>query len=209
MILNPTRAEQLVWEALCNWERARSKGLIFERQVVIRGYIVDFFCDKVKLVIELDGAIHNRKEQKEKDAQRDAHLFHSGIKVMRFANPRRKHDVTRLMFKVWAEARYRLRQAERGLYTFPTAQSYQEEKDKKKEIGESHDREKCGKVEKPEPKPIYGCHRQVFANIELAQRAVARLIKYNIVGEVEKCPNCGKIHVRETRVPAGTKPPIT
>ena len=79
----PTEAEQLLWRSL----RGRQvKGLRFRRQHPIGPYIVDFFCVAAQLAIELDGEIHDHKEQAAYDALRTDVLRQSGIKVLRFAN---------------------------------------------------------------------------------------------------------------------------
>ena len=58
----------------------------FHRQYVIGNYIVDFYCHKAKLVIELDGSQHFEERGQEKDAQRDAYLQTQGIRVLRIPN---------------------------------------------------------------------------------------------------------------------------
>jgi very-short-patch-repair endonuclease len=60
-----THAEKILWEEL--W--GNKLGIYFRRQQVIAGFIVDFYCHKAALVIEVDGKIHDG--QKEKDAERD------------------------------------------------------------------------------------------------------------------------------------------
>ena len=52
----------------------------------MKGYIVDFFCDELDLVVELDGRYHLEPEQKGKDVLRDLHLSSLGYKVLRFEN---------------------------------------------------------------------------------------------------------------------------
>lgn len=56
------------------------------RQKVLGKYIVDFYCAKAKLVIELDGSQHYEIENKEKDAQRTAFLENYGLRVIRIPN---------------------------------------------------------------------------------------------------------------------------
>jgi cyclase len=63
---NMTDAEKLLWNHL----KPGISGLKFRRQHPVRFYIADFYCHKIKLVIEVDGEIHNKKEIKEKDIQR-------------------------------------------------------------------------------------------------------------------------------------------
>ena len=78
-----TSAEELLWD------RVRGKklqGLRFKRQYGLGPYILDFYVPQVKLCIEVDGGIHNLKEVKEKDKNRDAFMKENGIKVVRFRN---------------------------------------------------------------------------------------------------------------------------
>jgi very-short-patch-repair endonuclease len=61
-------------------------GGILRRRVNIGPYIVDFLCREHKIVIELDGGIHNRTEQKEHDTHRDNYLREFGYQIMRIQN---------------------------------------------------------------------------------------------------------------------------
>jgi len=76
-----TNTEQLVWELLRN---RKCNGLKFRRQHVVEGFVVDFYCDKYKLAIELDGSVHNRR--KDYDELRDVELKAKGICVTRIKN---------------------------------------------------------------------------------------------------------------------------
>ncbi|MFT3891304.1 MAG: DUF559 domain-containing protein [Anaerolineales bacterium] len=58
-----TPTEKLLWEQV----RAKKLGVRIRRQQVIQGFIVDFYCHKAALVIELDGDIHDL--QQEEDAR--------------------------------------------------------------------------------------------------------------------------------------------
>lgn len=69
------------------WRRLRNKqlcGVQFYRQKPLLTFIVDFYCPKAKLVIELDGAQHVEPEHQAKDGQRDEALATIGLKVLRF-----------------------------------------------------------------------------------------------------------------------------
>ena len=69
------------------WSRLRRKQLLsiqFYRQKPIGNYIVDFFAPKAKLVVEVDGSQHRRKDHTKKDKQRDAYLGRLGLDVLRF-----------------------------------------------------------------------------------------------------------------------------
>jgi type I site-specific restriction-modification system R (restriction) subunit len=78
-----THAEKIVWELLRD---RRFGGLKFRRQHQINHYIADFFCAEHRLVIELDGNIHEVPEVMRKDKTRDAMLHALGFKVLRFPN---------------------------------------------------------------------------------------------------------------------------
>ena len=58
----------------------------FNRQKVIGDYVVDFYCAKAKLVIELDGSQHYEDGGMQKDKERDAYLARRGISVVRYSN---------------------------------------------------------------------------------------------------------------------------
>ena len=76
-----TPAEQMLWQCL----RANQlHGAKFRRQHNIGQYIVDFYCHAAKLVIELDGGIHEL--QKDRDSDRDTYLKSNGLQVLRIQN---------------------------------------------------------------------------------------------------------------------------
>jgi len=77
---NPTNAEQLFWYEI----RAKKLGVKFRRQFQIGKYIVDFYCHELKLIIKLDGNIHESKQIKDK--QRQNYLENSGYNVIRYYN---------------------------------------------------------------------------------------------------------------------------
>ena len=71
--------------ALCeDLRRAKKLGVRFRRQQVIAGFIVDFYCHKSALVVEVDGDIHDL--QQEEDARREKALREMGLRVVRFKN---------------------------------------------------------------------------------------------------------------------------
>ncbi|WP_282164973.1 leucine--tRNA ligase [Cellulophaga baltica] len=77
---NPTEAEAILWERL----KGKNIGDKFRRQHLIADFIVDFVCLSKKLIVEVDGAIH--EEQKEADQSRTDVLNARGFKVVRFTN---------------------------------------------------------------------------------------------------------------------------
>ncbi|HVZ97615.1 MAG TPA: endonuclease domain-containing protein [Chitinophagaceae bacterium] len=56
------------------------------RQHPIANYVADFYCHEKKLVIELDGGVHNAEEVKKYDEYREEHLKESGLTILRFKN---------------------------------------------------------------------------------------------------------------------------
>ena len=78
-----TDAELRLWSVL---RLKQINGLSFNRQKVIGNYIVDFFCSKEKLVIEIDGGQHLSDEIQKADMKRDSYLENLGLKVLRFTN---------------------------------------------------------------------------------------------------------------------------
>jgi|SRR6056297_2839392 len=80
---NPTKAEIALWDIL---RKKQMMGLHFKQQHPIRIFIADFYCHAIKLVIEVDGDIHNAEENKEYDQNRTAELENYGITVIRFSN---------------------------------------------------------------------------------------------------------------------------
>jgi very-short-patch-repair endonuclease len=75
-----TPTEKVLWQEL----RANKLGVHFRRQQIIQGFIVDFYCHKAALVIEVDGDIHDL--QREEDARREKVLSEMGLTIIRFKN---------------------------------------------------------------------------------------------------------------------------
>ncbi|MFC5191218.1 Eco57I restriction-modification methylase domain-containing protein [Algoriphagus aquatilis] len=81
---NQTPAEEFLWNLLRN---RRFLGYKFRRQhPVAQKYIIDFFCDELRLGVELDGDYHLAPDQKEYDEGRTYELEEFGIKIIRFSN---------------------------------------------------------------------------------------------------------------------------
>ena len=81
MRANPTKAENALWQALRN---SKLGGLKFRRQTVIGPFIADFYCAAAKLVVEVDGDVHDY--QKDVDAVRSRQFEDYGYHVIRFSN---------------------------------------------------------------------------------------------------------------------------
>lgn len=80
---NQTKAEKALWQAL---RKRNLKGQKFRRQHPIGRYIVDFYCHSAKLVIEVDGSIHDIISVKEYDLVREQDIIELGIHILRFTN---------------------------------------------------------------------------------------------------------------------------
>ena len=76
-----TRAEEDLWSRL---RGRRFEGLKFRRQAPVAGKIVDFLCPELKLVIELDGGVHDLKPVE--DAERELRIAEAGFRVLRSGN---------------------------------------------------------------------------------------------------------------------------
>ena len=80
---NMTDAERCLWAKI---RMRQVKGYQFYRQKPIGDYIVDFFCPRAKLVVEVDGGGHFSNEKIEYDRIRDKYLKSLGLRVLRFTN---------------------------------------------------------------------------------------------------------------------------
>lgn len=78
---NQTREEGLLWYCFLSRYPLR-----FRRQYIIGNFIVDFYCHKAGLVIELDGSQHYDPQKMEYDRKRTEYLEAQGLKVLRFTN---------------------------------------------------------------------------------------------------------------------------
>ncbi len=80
---NPTKAESQLWKAL---QKSQLEGTKFRRQHSIVNYIVDFYSVKEKLIVELDGKVHDNFINEEYDRKRTEYLESLGFTVLRFEN---------------------------------------------------------------------------------------------------------------------------
>ena len=80
MRLEPTRSERIFWDAVRN---RQLDGVKFRRQQVIERFVVDFFAPSHRLVVEIDGGVH--EVQRERDALREQFLEDCGLRVLRFS----------------------------------------------------------------------------------------------------------------------------
>ena len=85
-IARTLRKNMTPWERKLWYEFLRFYPMRFQRQKAMGEYVVDFYCAKAKLVLELDGGGHYTPKQKAKDAQRTNDLEKMDVKVIRICN---------------------------------------------------------------------------------------------------------------------------
>jgi very-short-patch-repair endonuclease len=99
---NMTKAESLLWAEIRN---KKVEGAKFRRQSSIGSYVVDFYCPKLKLAIEVDGVTHNTEDEKEYDKDRQAEIEQLNIEFLRFTNERIYTDMTNVIEEIRAKVR--------------------------------------------------------------------------------------------------------
>lgn len=80
---NATPAERVLWRHLSN---SKFQGCKFRRQQGIGRYVVDFYCPRLHLAVEIDGDTHSTPEAKRYDEERTAWLDAHYVHVVRFMN---------------------------------------------------------------------------------------------------------------------------
>jgi very-short-patch-repair endonuclease len=85
-----TDAERILWQCI---RHKQIHGLQFYRQKPLLSFVVDFYCPKAKLVIELDGSQHHTPEHRARDRERDARLQALELRVLRFDNRQVEHEL--------------------------------------------------------------------------------------------------------------------
>ena len=91
---NETLEEKIIWNELRNC----NIGCRFFRQYSVGPYILDFYCPKKRLAIELDGQQH--RQEKEYDEERDNYLVANDIRVLRFWNKEVSCDLEKVLVKI-------------------------------------------------------------------------------------------------------------
>lgn len=92
-----TLAEEAIWSQLRN---RKILGQKFRRQHPIDKYIADFYCYDAKLIIEIDGGIHNQLDNIEYDKGRSYELEELGITVLRFTNDEVNKNLTDVIGRI-------------------------------------------------------------------------------------------------------------
>lgn len=104
--LNPTESENLFWRLLIKKDNLNYR---FLRQKPIGRFILDFYCSKLLLAIEIDGDSHDKK--KYIDNERDLYLEQRGIKTLRYRNEQILKDIK----NVYKDLEIKLKQRETEL----------------------------------------------------------------------------------------------
>ncbi len=99
---NATTAEKKLWQYL---RKSQLNEFKFRRQHGIGNYIVDFYCPELRLVVEVDGEIHNTKEAQEYDSERTKYLQEYNISVIRFRNQEVFNDVESVLQAIVEKAK--------------------------------------------------------------------------------------------------------
>jgi len=81
MRLNPTKGEAVMWAAL----KDDFGGLKWQNQVLICGYIADFYCPEAGLIVEVDGSSHKGRELYDRDRDHNI-MYGAGVKTLRLTN---------------------------------------------------------------------------------------------------------------------------
>jgi very-short-patch-repair endonuclease len=90
-----TEAEKLLLDQL---RSKKLKGMHFRRQHPYGNYILDFFCNKANLAIEIDGEIH--KYQETSDLERTDYLENTGLRVLRFLNSDVENNIETVLIRI-------------------------------------------------------------------------------------------------------------
>ena len=102
---NATPEENTLW-----YQYLRVYPIRFRRQFVFGQYIVDFYCARARLVLELDGSQHYDPNGMERDSRRTAYLEGLGLMVLRFSNNDIKRNLRGVCEQIDAVAKERTRE---------------------------------------------------------------------------------------------------
>ncbi|WP_054312007.1 DUF559 domain-containing protein [Mesorhizobium sp. 1M-11] len=101
MRADATKAENVLWQTLRN---RQLEGLKFKRQVPLEGYILDFVCFEVRLIIEVDGSQH---ADSQRDVARDRHFEELGFRILRFWNDEVEQNIDAVCLAILQAAKGR------------------------------------------------------------------------------------------------------
>jgi|WetSurMetagenome_2_1015567.scaffolds.fasta_scaffold724523_1 imidazole glycerol-phosphate synthase subunit HisF len=92
-----TPAEKILWEKL---RKRQLEGLKFRRQHPVNCFIADFYCHEAKLIIEVDGNVHDDPRQNERDIEREGIIKSLGLRIIRFTNKEIFNNVEDVIKKI-------------------------------------------------------------------------------------------------------------
>jgi very-short-patch-repair endonuclease len=93
---NMTDSEKILWMHL----KPGIQNFKFRRQHPIGLFVADFFCHKLKLIIEVDGGIHDLEENKINDKEREKFFIDSGYSIIRFTNKQVHNEIEFILKEV-------------------------------------------------------------------------------------------------------------
>ena len=102
------RKDQTKWEKHLWYDFLSRYPIRFQRQKAISNYIVDFYCAKAQLAVEVDGYYHTTLQQSTEDRERTNALKQLGIDVIRFTNTEIESDFERVCRIIEASVQQRL-----------------------------------------------------------------------------------------------------
>ncbi|MFB6340660.1 endonuclease domain-containing protein [Saccharicrinis sp. FJH62] len=94
---NPTSEEKLLWQYL---KSRNLNGKKFRRQYGIGPYVVDFYCPEYNFIIELDGLIHLKEDNKKYDEERSCFLNENGFTLIRFTDEEINKNIVGALQKI-------------------------------------------------------------------------------------------------------------
>ncbi len=98
---NSTEEEKVLWDYL---KHGKLGGFKFIRQYSAGPYVLDFYCPKIRLAVELDGSQHNEGETILYDKDRERYLESINIKVIRFWNYELVKNPKSVLNKIYDES---------------------------------------------------------------------------------------------------------
>jgi very-short-patch-repair endonuclease len=99
---NPTVTENLLWTQL---RAKRLNGHKFRRQHPYNHFVLDFFCIRLNLCVEIDGEVHNETQNAEYDKVRTQVLKDNGISEIRFTNHQVLYEMEAVLRKISEKCR--------------------------------------------------------------------------------------------------------
>lgn len=103
--MNETHAERIMWGKLRSkqfksFKFSRQKPILFRVGETVQFFIADFYCHEFRLIVEVDGDIHQKKEQRERDLMRSETLEEMGFKIVRFKNKEVIYNITEVLARL-------------------------------------------------------------------------------------------------------------